>query len=220
MKEKIVLTTADVDKLAELVKPYLTEQRYRHTLAVKKEAVRLGEIYLPNDVERLAASALLHDITKKADSKKQLQYCEEFGIIIGQDSSNATLHAITGAAVAERDFPDYIDREIISGIRWHTTGRDGMTVFEALIFLADYIEETRTFDDCVAVRKYFYDKLESGENKDKILRDTMIYAYDLTLHGLIDAGGIIDENTIAARNYYIIAGMQDKRDNSLNHTKG
>lgn len=209
MKDKKILSNDEVEKLEALVKPYLTEQRYCHTIAVKKEAVKLGEIYLPDDVNRLAAAALLHDITKKADAKKQLQYCEEFGIIIEKGQNKAVLHALTGAKVAERDFPEYTDSEIVSGIRWHTTGRDGMTVFESIIFLADYIEETRTFDDCIAVRKYFYDGLNAGKEKNSLLRDTMIYAYDLTLTGLIKDGGVIDENTIAARNYFIIAGMQD-----------
>lgn len=139
-----------------------------------------------------------------------MQYCKEFGIIIGKDElySPAVFHAITGAEVAGRDFPDYTDDEIISGVRWHTTGRDGMTVFESIIFLADFIEETRTFDDCVAVRKYFYDNISSCADKFKVLRETMVYAFDLTVRGLVDDGGIIDGHTVAARNFFIISGKQ------------
>ncbi len=210
MKDKIILSKENIETLAELVKPYLTEKRYEHTLSVKREAERLGEIFLPDEVNRLAGSGLLPDITKKADAKKQLQYCEEFGIIIGKDElySPAVFHAITGAEVAGRDFPDYTDDEIISGVRWHTTGRDGMTVFESIIFLADYIEETRTFDDCVAVRKYFYDNISSCADKFKVLRETMVYAFDLTVRRLVDDGGIIDGDTVAARNFFIISGKQ------------
>lgn len=212
MNEKIVLTDGDIDTLSVLVKPYLTEKRYAHTVSVKNEAVKLGEIYLPEDKNRLAASALLHDITKKADIKKQLQYCVEFGIIIGNNEllSPSVFHAMTGAALASRDFPSYTDSEIISGVRWHTTGRDGMSVFESLIFLADYIEETRNFDDCVRVRQYFYDKLSSGADKYSVLTDTMIFAFDLTIKGLIKDGSIIDPNTIGARNYYIAERHRDE----------
>ena len=112
--------------------------------------------------------------------------------------------------MARRDFPDYTDDEIISGVRWHTTGKDGMTVFESIIFLADYIEETRTFDDCVAVRKYFYDNISSCADKLKVLRETMVYAFDLTVKGLVDDGGIIDGHTVAARNFFIISGKQNQ----------
>lgn len=205
MKEKITLSDADILTLGELVRPYLTPKRYSHTLQVKKEAEKLAGIYLPEEKNRLAAAALLHDITKKDDTKKQLQYCEEFGIIIGGNEllSPSVFHAMTGSCLAARDFPDYTDREIISGVRWHTTGHDGMTVFESLIFLADYIEESRTFDDCVRVRKYFYDRSAAGEDRFTVLRDTMIYALDLTVRGLLEEGGIIDVNTVCARNFYV-----------------
>ena len=96
------------------------------------------------------------------------------------------------------------DPEILSGIRWHTTGHDGMTDFEAIIYLADYIEETRTFPDCVALREVFYD----GKERDAcgMLRhftETMIRSFDLTVENLISEGMQIDADTIAARNYYI-----------------
>lgn len=203
--KKIELTEKDIKKLAEKVQPYYTSKRYEHTLAVAKEARKLGEIYLPNEICRLEASALLHDITKKADLKKQLQYCLEFGIMVNIDDklSPSTFHAKTAAVLAERDFRDYIDSEIINGIRWHTTGRDGMTVFESIIFLADYIEETRDFDDCVKVRRYFYDRISSGEEPKSVLDSTMIYAFDLTIELLLKDGAIIDKDTICARNYFI-----------------
>lgn len=203
--KKIELTEKDIKKLAEKVQPYYTSKRYEHTLAVAKEARKLGEIYLPNEICRLEASALLHDITKKADLKKQLQYCLEFGIMVNIDDklSPSTFHAKTAAVLAERDFRDYIDSEIINGIRWHTTGRDGMTVFESIIFLADYIEETRDFDDCVKVRRYFYDRISSGEEPKSVLDSTMIYAFDLTIELLLKDDAIIDKDTICARNYFI-----------------
>ena len=87
----------------------------------------------------LRAAALLHDITKKCDFEKQLQYCAEFDIIIGNYDklSPKTFHSKTAAAIIPRDFPEFDDEEIISGVRWHTTGHDGMTDFEAIVYLAD-----------------------------------------------------------------------------------
>ncbi len=204
-KEKIKLTKNDLSLLSEKIKPYLTEKRYAHTIAVAAEAAKLAKIYLPEDENRLIASALLHDITKKADHKKQLQYCEEFGIIIdsGDNPAPSVFHAITAECVAARDFRDFTDRDILSGVRWHTTGRAEMSVFEALIFLADYIEPTRDFPDCIKLRKYFYDKLNDGEDAYSVLTDTMILAFDMTLKLLIENGDRIDKNTTEARNYYV-----------------
>lgn len=204
-KKTLVLTDGDVACLAEMVKPYLTPKRYLHTLAVAEEAEFIGKYYLPDRIQKLKAAALLHDITKKADEKKQLQYCEEFGIILNNSELNSpkTFHARTAAELAKRDFADYTDDEIISGVRWHTTGRRGMTVFDAIIYLADYIEKTREFYDCVILRNYFYDRIDLGYDKYKILVDTMIYSFDLTIGNLIKESSIIDEDTVQARNYYL-----------------
>ncbi len=201
------LTNDDLTALASRVKPYLADKRYDHTVSVANEAARLGEIFgfSPDDIRRLRASALLHDITKRADSKKQLQYCEEFGIMIEAENplSPSVLHGITGAALAARDFADVTDEDILSGIRWHTTGRFGMTVFEAIIYLADYIEPTRKFDDCKAVRQYFYDRIDGASDPTAILYDTMIYSFDLTIGNLLEDRALIDNDTIRARNHFL-----------------
>ena len=197
---------AQLGRLAEAVRPYLTEKRYAHTLAVEREAARLGAVYLPERVNALRAYSLLHDITKKEDLEKQLQLCREFGIITEDADllSPSVFHAKTGAAVAARDFPEFADGEILSGIRWHTTGRAGMTLFECIVYLADYIEETRTFDDCRRLRRDFYEGLESGRDPYEVLVDIMIESFDLTLDGLVRDGAPIASDTVAARNDFIV----------------
>ena len=196
------VTEESLALLRERVRAYLTDKRYVHTLAVEKEAAKLGEIYLPDKVTKLRASALLHDITKRYSDEKQLQCCDEFGIITDtqERTQTKTLHAKTAAVIAKRDFPEFADSEIISGIRWHTTGHSEMTVFESIVYLADYIEETRTFDDCVELRRYFYESFASASDKDernKALIDTMIRSFDKT------DGEYIAVDTVDARNYFL-----------------
>lgn len=196
---------SDIRELRRKIKPYLSEKRYAHTLAVERCAARLGEIYLPGKIMKLRASALLHDITKRLDLEKQLQYCERFDIIISTFDmmSPKTFHARTAAALIPEDFPDFADPEIISGVRWHTTGHCGMTVFEAIVYLADYIEETRTFPDCVELRRYFYGGLSAGDDPMTLLFRTMVRSFDMTVKCLIKDGGAIDLDTVGARNYYL-----------------
>ena len=196
----------ELEKLAEDVRPYLTESRYAHTLAVEKEAAKLGALYLPDRVNKLRAAALLHDITKKEDVGKQLQLCREFGIMTqeGDLLSPSVFHAMTAAGVVKRDFPAFADREILAGVRWHTTGRAGMSLFECIVYLADYIEETRSFDDCIRLRKDFLFRLESGADPMDALTDTMIESFDLTVEGLLRENRPIAADTVAARNDFII----------------
>ena len=66
----IKITEKMLAELRERVKPYLTDKRYLHTLAVEEEAAALGSVYLPSDISRLRAAALLHDITKKLTAEE------------------------------------------------------------------------------------------------------------------------------------------------------
>ncbi len=208
----ISLSEDTLSRLREQIRPYLTESRYQHTLGVEEEAARIGAIYLPDKIPKLRVAALLHDITKRDTFEKQLQYCEEFGIILKQggvafpESLHASLHARTAMSVAHRDFADLTDEEILFGIRWHTTGHNEMTVFEAIVYLADYIEPGRTFDDCVAVRDYFWNGIEAaGDPRTHVVHlcKTMVYSFDLTLRALIDEGKPIAADTILARNCFL-----------------
>ncbi|MBQ2729602.1 MAG: bis(5'-nucleosyl)-tetraphosphatase (symmetrical) YqeK [Clostridia bacterium] len=207
--EKKTVTEEMLLVLREAVRGYQTEKRYRHTLAVEREAEALGKIFLPDDVNRLRAAALLHDITKILDVEKQLKICSEFDIMIrGEDTAAPKLfHAKTGAAVAKRDFSSYVDADILSAVYYHTTGRSGMSIFEMLIYLADYIEDTRTFEDCVTLRKMFYDGIgcvDGKKEKLEVLRRTMIRSFDMTVKCLIDEGALVDRDTIEARNWFIL----------------
>jgi len=202
------ITEEMLQVLREEIKPYLTEKRYAHTLAVEKAAWALGEIYLPEQTEKLRAAALLHDITKRADLEKQLQYCKEFAIMVSETDcrSPKIFHAKTAAALAKQKFASWADEDVLAGIRWHTTGRDGMTVFEAIVYLADYIEETRTFSDCVTLREYFHAELKQAiteEERWDVLYRTMALSFDMTIRNLLEEGAPIDKDTIEARNYYL-----------------
>ncbi|MBR5445487.1 MAG: bis(5'-nucleosyl)-tetraphosphatase (symmetrical) YqeK [Clostridia bacterium] len=194
--------------LRKEIVPWLAPKRYLHTLAVEEEAAALGRIYLPAEENSLRAAALLHDITKRADTETQLQYCREFGIPVSAEDlrSPKVFHAKTAAGMVQKAFPAYADAQILSGIRWHTTGHQGMTMFEAIVYLADYIEATRTFPDCIELRKYFYDGLAGAQTeaeKMMVWDRTMVLSFDMTIRNLIEEKAPIDGDTIAARNMYV-----------------
>jgi len=197
---------SDIEFLRSSVRSRMDDRRYAHTLGVERMALHLGELYLPEKVDELRCAALLHDITKNETDEKQLQYCGEFDIIVRDFDkiSGKLLHAKTAASLIEREYPEYATADVVSAVRWHTTGHDGMSIFDMLIYLADYIEDTRAFDDCIRVRDYFLnaDPCLMGE-KEKIvhLHKTAVLSVDLTLKNLISDGVFIDEDTVGFRNY-------------------
>ena len=198
----------DFDFFKAAIKSLETEKRYNHTLGVQKEAYNLGKIYLPQKADKLSLAGLLHDITKDFSLEKQLELCKEYGIALEENIVPKLLHAKTGCEYAKRLFGDKIvDEEVYNGIYYHTTGRKNMTLFETIIYLADYIEDGRTFDDCVILRNFFYEKLDLASNyseKIEALRLSMVKSFDLTIKNLIDENKIVDKDTIEARNYFLI----------------
>src|SRR5699024_7885437 len=61
-------------------------------------------------------------------------------------------HGPVGALLMEQE-QGITDRRVLNAIRYHTTGRAGMTTCDMIIFLADYIEPARDFPGVDNVRK-------------------------------------------------------------------
>lgn len=120
-------------------------KRAAHVFGCEETAVRLARIW-DADVEKARFAALLHDITKQYSHAEQLKFAEKYGILIDKDFDRYPMlaHAVTGAAVARAEYG--ADDEVVGAVRYHTTGRAGMTLLEKIIYLADYIEPTRSFD--------------------------------------------------------------------------
>jgi ribosome-associated protein len=79
-------------------------------------------------------------------------------------------HSFTGGAVVKDEFPDYANDNVLSAIVNHTVGSPDMSVFDEIILLSDYIEEGRTYKNCIEVRENFFDEINNAHSyEDKIL---------------------------------------------------
>ena len=136
------------------------EKRFNHILRVEKAAVALAEHY-GADVYKARAAALLHDVTKRKTHEEQLNMAREFGIIGAEefDKSPKVAHAFTASAYAEHRFL-ISDSDLLNAIRYHTTGRAGMSLLEKIIFLADGIEEGRVFDGVEEIRRAAFEDID------------------------------------------------------------
>lgn len=194
----------DIDFLHSELNKYISGKRLTHSLAVEEEAARLGELFGLSDstISKLRVCAILHDITKEKLTDEQIVLCKEFGYKVTTEdiSSPKVFHSVTGAFLAKKMYGKFVCQKVFNGIKYHTTGKENMTLFEKLIYLADYIEPTRTFDDCVRLREFFYNSKEFTEEH---LNNTLILSYDMTIKNLLDEGKCVHSATIKARNYLI-----------------
>ncbi len=200
---------ANIDCLREAIIKRLGDFRANHVLSTEREAALIAAEYLPEKMEKVRISALLHDITKEYDTKKQLQILDEFGIIIDNVTMHSpkVMHAMTAALLIPREFPVFADDEVISAVKNHTTGHKNMSLLDIIIYLADYIEPLRKFDDCKRLREYFWkglDGLQTENEKLLHLYKTMVKSFDFTIENLIAEHGVIAPDTFAARNAFIL----------------
>ena len=203
-------TEKQLELLRDEISEKMSEKRFFHTAEVEKMAARIGEIYAPDKIDVLRAAGLLHDITKEYSTEKQLQICREFGIITTKQDilTPKTFHAKTAAVLIPVLYPDFADEEVVSAVRWHTTGNAELTLLEKIVYLADYIDESRKFDDCVKLRRVFWDakpEKMSEKERDTHLTKTLLVSFDMTLASLISENAPISDDTFKARNSLVLS---------------
>ncbi|MEG1844098.1 MAG: nicotinate-nucleotide adenylyltransferase [Clostridia bacterium] len=131
--------------MLEELRRTMTPARYKHTLGVEEMAIALAK---KNglDVRKAQLAALLHDGAKHMPMDEMVELVKDADAQTapGEDESRALLHAAAGMVLAKEKF-GVDDPEVLSAIRWHTTGRAGMTALDKVIYLADMIEPGRRF---------------------------------------------------------------------------
>ena len=134
-----------LEHLREQLRATMSQKRFTHTLGVEQTVAEMAAFYCPHKTGMLRAAALLHDCTKEYNDKETKEVLSREGIKLRRDEKESPqiLHAITAPPEIARLYPELADEELLCCVRWHTTGREGMTVPEALLYLADVIEPGR-----------------------------------------------------------------------------
>lgn len=141
-RERIDIIKADL-------KEKLPKKRYEHTLGVAYTSAALAMRY-GEDIIKAELSGILHDIAKdkKLPKLKELMigfddpYTDAGYVEMVSDKAPQILHAIYAPYLAKKNY-NIEDKDILSAIRWHTTGKKDMSTLEKIVFVADYIEPNR-----------------------------------------------------------------------------
>jgi len=216
MNQALSFGEGDLVSLRETVIRQMSPKRFTHTAAVEDMVARLAALYCPEETTALRAAALLHDITKEYKTEEQIKLLEEAGEPVPPEAELVykTLHARTAASLIPVRYPAFACETVVSAVRWHTTGRAGMTLTEKLLYLADYIDESRIFPDCVRLRSFFWSANPESMNRDNRLshlRRTLIMSYDMTMRALINEGAIISPDTALARNELVLSELTEQQ---------
>lgn len=188
------------EQFREILRTRLSDYRYHHSLCVAEEAARLADKY-GADARRAYTAGLLHDIMKDTDGKSQLQILKDFAILLTdvEQAQPPLWHAVSGAAFVEHIL-GLKDAEIVTAIRYHTTGRAGMSLLERVLFVADYTSADRQYPDVEEMRRRAEISLESA----------MQYGITHTVRQLLERGSPIHPDTIAAYNDVVLTQKADQ----------
>lgn len=132
------------EALIEAVSDQMPDKRWKHTLGVMESSVKLAQRY-GADPERAETAAILHDVAKYWPVERMREIIEQNGLSTELLKYDKQLwHAEVGAFAAEHDY-GITDIEVLDAIRYHTSGRENMSLLEKIVCLADYIEPGRDF---------------------------------------------------------------------------
>jgi HD superfamily phosphohydrolase YqeK len=113
----------------------------------------------------------------------------------------AVLHSYAAPVVIKRDFPEFATEKILSATYSHTLGRPKMTLFDKIIFIADYVEDGRVWHACRALsEKLFsgYDALDA-DGKIKRINEAILESIDNTIISLRERGARCSEQMLLTR---------------------
>lgn len=181
------------EEAIRLIEKVLPRKRYEHTLRVVKEAQILAERYHV-DVDKARLASVLHDYAKYRpieEMRKTVQQVPELPEDL-LDCSGEILHAFVGAYYVKKEV-GIQDEDILSAIRFHTTGRGNMTDLEKVVFLADFIEPMRSFPQLDKVREKALTSLDLA----------CLAALKINVTYLVGKNAFIYKDTFEAYNYFV-----------------
>ncbi len=180
-------------KLRKELEKELKPDRYDHTLGVAYTSASLAMVHGAN-VDKALIAGFLHDCAKCLSHEEQLNICERNNIEITdvERRNHSLLHAKAGMYIASTKY-EVRDPEILNAIRYHTTGKEDMSLLEKIVYIADFIEPNRKpLDDMNIIRKEAFTDIDRC--LAHILHNSIVY--------LRTIGKECDDTTMKAYEFY------------------
>ena len=188
-----------VDYYKSIIKNRLSESRYIHSLNVADSAAELSEIY-GCDKEKAYLAGILHDITKEEGLDAQYELIERNSHKLTKLERNnpAVIHQMSGEAYCRLEL-GITDEEILSAIRYHTTGKANMTTLQKVVYTADFISADRNYPDVEEMRSLAL----------KSLDDAMLYSLKYTITKLTSKAELIHSDSFECYNSVLENKIKD-----------
>lgn len=181
------------EEIYEIVKERLSEKRFYHSECVVERCIEYAKIY-GIDVEKAKIAGIAHDVAKEIPKEKQIEVAESYGIKLDEIEKKQIplIHAKLGAEISKREFG--CSDDICEAIKWHTTGKENMSILEKIVFMADATGRDRTWGNTEELHNLARENLE--EAMIELMKECII---DVIGHGLL-----AHPKSIEAYNYVLL----------------
>jgi len=149
--------------------------RFRHVESVVATAAELARRHHA-DVDKAKLAALLHDAAKNdAPDEMERRIVLRYGPDEPKRWPPQLWHGLAAVQYAETEL-GVDDPDVLAAIENHSAGRPGMSPLEKIVFVADFVEPEREFDNA-AIRAAAFADLDLGvalvlRETDRILAKT------------------------------------------------
>lgn len=170
----------DLDTIKQKLQLTIGDRLLRHSVNVMDTAVDLAKHY-GVDIEKARIAGVLHDCGKLKN--KNIGNLE---------------HSKLGCEIATTEY-GVNDEEILDAIKYHTTGRENMTMLEKIVYIADKIEPDRNYDGVESIRELAYKNID----------DSIIKSLNNTFNYLKQKGIEVDKSSEETLNYLLSRRKND-----------
>jgi len=182
----------ELEEIIKFVKSKLSEKRFNHCIGVMNMCEKLAKIY-GTDIERAQKIGVTHDMAKEMTHEEDLEYMKENGIKLTDEEKGMPylFHGYVAAEIARKELG--FDDEMCEAIKHHTTSKPNMTILQKILYVADKVEEGRTYSDVNFYRNLAYTDID----------ECIIKILDYQISEDINNEMTIPSISCASRNYII-----------------
>lgn len=173
------------DFMIENLKP----KRYVHSLGVEEMAVKLAKLH-GADEEKAAFAGRYHDIAKCMTEEELNRIIRMYGLPDFYMNNQALAHSKVAEALLRHEF-GVSDEDTLNAVAGHTTGRYGMSLLEEIVYVADAIEDNRSYPGLKNLQKQAETDLDGA----------CLFIMDYTIDLINKNGKCLDSDTSEAREY-------------------
>ncbi len=181
----------EFEVIYEDLKKSVSEKRFKHSEGVVQRAIEYANIY-GVDEETARLTAIAHDIAKEIPEYEIIEYAEKIGVELDEiEKRNLKLaHAKIGAKICKEKYS--FTEDMINAVKYHTTGRENMSMLEKIIYLADATEPGRSYFDL----EYYVELIKKDIDRG------LFEVAKWSIEHITSKEGIMHIDTIKCYNFY------------------